>query len=144
MQSRSAAPFPSHCPDCAFTEGLFLVWSGCGEGITISWENRARQSSLAGSWLSFFLPADIQRAYPSAEQKVTFVAWRGLGGGCEERRGDPSGASLPLESAAEKALTAMIFVSKNPRESCWESQVGANVLQGWKLWISLCLILWWC
>lgn len=102
---------------CAFTGGLFLVWSSCGEGISISWESRTRQNSLTGSWLSFFLPADIQRAYPSVEQKVSFVAWRGLGSGCKERRNDASGASLPLENAAEKKLTAMIFVSKT-LESC--------------------------
>lgn len=75
---------------------------------------KAEQGKIAWQVLGclIFLPADIQRAYPSVEQKVTFVAWRGLGGGCEERRNDPSTASLPLESAAEKELAAVIFVSK--------------------------------
>lgn len=118
--------------------GLEQLW----EGISISWESRTRQNSLVSACLS--LVAGIQRAAPSREQKFPFVAWRGLGGGCKERRSDPSRSSLLLKSATEKELTGVIVVFQKTLESCWESQIGANVLQDCKLWISLCLILWWC
>lgn len=78
-------------------------------------------NSLARSRLLFpSFPAGTQRAHPPAERKVTFVAWKGLGGKHGERRNDPSGVSLP-----GKGLTA---VSSTPRKlrSPTESQVGAG------------------
>lgn len=67
-------------------------WSGAVVGRVSALTGKAEQGKITWIVLACFLPPDIPRAYPSVEQKVSFVAKRGIGGGCEERRNDPSGA----------------------------------------------------